>query len=151
MTHRMTKTKFSLLLLILPMLLSVSTGCTNQREAALETQLSEISAAVSELVTSVARMETIQAYQSTQIGAAASGGGGGVVVVTTSAPPPYSGTITPTPTAHTTVYGSVVVEDGICCAGGQAGDEIQIQVDFDENSYNIVLTRLFNQVLSTNN
>jgi hypothetical protein len=115
-------------------LLLAASGCSSQDESAIETQLSVLMTAQQELLGTVASLETIQAYQSTQIGASSAAGDVHAPLVTTPAPQAVIITLTPSPTPYTPVYGSVVVEDGICCAGGQAGDEIEISVAFEAYS-----------------
>ena len=38
------------------------------------------------------------------------------------------------PTPHRPVMGSVIIEEGRCCAGGRAGDVIELAVEFDASS-----------------
>lgn len=115
----------SLFVIVLPGLLVIASGCSSQGQGALEAQLNALTTMQHQIRGTVAHMETIQSYQSTQIGSVSAAN---AAIVTTAAPQAPVITFTPSPTAYTTVYGSVVIEDGICCAGGQAGDEIEITV-----------------------
>jgi hypothetical protein len=134
MFRLLPKITIGLITAVLSGLLMVTGGCTNQNQEALETQFFGLETAVNEIRVSIDRLETIQAYQSTQLGAISPAGGERPPVVTTAAPQSPVITFTPSPTAYTPVYGSVEIEEGICCAGGQAGEEIDINVAFEAYS-----------------
>lgn len=109
-------------------------GCTQQDQSILQNQVEALNTTVQGLHATLAWVSTVQSYQSTRIGLAQVEGEESVPLVTTAAPQPPGITITPSPTAHTAVYGSVEIEGGICCAGGQAGETIQLGVTLDAAS-----------------
>jgi hypothetical protein len=104
-------------------------GCVDQTQHKAETQVSALYTVVGDLQATMAIMATIQSYQATQIGLAEE-----EPIITTAAPVPAGITVTPSPTVYTTVYGSVLIEDGICCAGGEAGETIELGVAFTADS-----------------
>lgn len=107
-------------------------SCSNGSSIDLRNQISVLSTSVRSLQATLDFVSTVQSYQSTRIGVAQSGqlDHPGAAVVTTAAPQQPGITVTPSPTIPTTVSGSVEIEDGICCAGGQAGETIQLRVAF---------------------
>lgn len=125
MKSRLTR---GLLTAVITGFLVISGGCLTLEQGTLETQAGILSALQTEMLGTISHLETIQSYQATQIGSVSHMAG---PVATTAAPEIPVITFTPSPTATTIVYGSVVIEDGICCAGGLAGDEIEINVAFE--------------------
>ncbi|MGD8604985.1 MAG: hypothetical protein PVF49_10490 [Anaerolineales bacterium] len=109
-------------------------GCAFQNQISLQGEVDALSTKVVDLQATLGLLSTVQSYQSTRVGLAQTWQAESAPVVTTSAPRSPVITSTPSPTAHTIVYGSVEIEDGICCAGGQAGDTIQLSVAFGSAS-----------------
>lgn len=129
-----SKSKVFIFSSILPAAAFVVSGCSGQTLQNVETQLSVLNTTMGELQGTMAFMGTIQAYQATQIGMERGGQAQVVPIETTPAPLPGVVTVSPSPTAYVTVHGSVLIEDGICCAGGQAGETIEISVAFEAAS-----------------
>ncbi len=48
----------------------------------------------------------------------------------------------PSPTSYEAVVGSVEIEDGICCVGGIAGEEIEIKVEFSAIGFEAPVTEM---------
>lgn len=129
-----SKSNFPVLMGAVIALAMTMTGCANQAQPALEEQVSGLRTAMGELRATLGSLSTVQAYQSTQIGMAQEEQEDLAPASTTAAPQPVDITLTSSPTAHTPVYGSVEIEEGICCAGGQAGETIQLSVAFNAAS-----------------
>jgi len=99
--------KYFLLVLILPPLLS---ACTNYDD-------------------DIAQLSTVQAYQATQIAVQATT----ISHLATRGPAPVQ-QVNPTVTPYRPVEGFVILEEGRCCAGGAAGEIINVNVAFEANS-----------------
>jgi hypothetical protein len=119
----------TLMATILPMV-----GCTNPDQSALQNEIDSLSTTVQDLQDTLVLVSTVQAYQATRIGLVQAEQGDNAAVVTTAAPELPGITLTPSPTRVTEVTGSVEIEDGICCAGGHAGETIELSVAFNADS-----------------
>ncbi|TFH37130.1 MAG: hypothetical protein E4G99_03275 [Anaerolineales bacterium] len=98
---------------------------------ALESQVEQQGELLRSMATQVAYVSTQSALQGTFIAHLATRG-----------PAPDTQIFNASPTTTNLVIGSVEIEQGRCCAGGTAGDEIRIQVEFSGIGLNSPVTEM---------